>query len=34
MVGDFCMEKMYPNSYVDLIYNRLKRKYVREDAEA
>jgi hypothetical protein len=35
MVSDFCLDKMFPHSYVELIYNRLKRKYVRdEDAEA
>lgn len=31
MVADYCMEKMMPNSYVELIYNRMKRKYRSED---
>jgi hypothetical protein len=34
MVADFCLDKLYPNSYVDLIYNRLKRKYVLGEEDA
>jgi hypothetical protein len=29
-VSDYCLENMYPHSYSDIIYNRLKRKQIRE----
>jgi hypothetical protein len=33
MVSDYCLDKMFPHSYVAVIYNRLKRKLARGVAD-